>query len=533
MINMFLNNAIMWYKINNLSQKHFSQAQISRLLGISRNTVHRYLMMSKEEFDNYLSKVSCSHPCKLDPYREFITQELHEEPSLSCPQILDHLKENFPYLPYVSDRTVYNYVMRVREEENLPKTMSSPRQMCRIPDCEYGEKVQVDFGEKIMRNPEGRAVKVYFFSMVFMRSRYKFVYFQNIPFTAKTTAYAHHLAFNYFGGMPQIVVYDQDKKMLFKENYGDYIMTEDFAKYVAEAGFEPIFCMPYDPQSKGRIENVIRYVKQNFISGRKYVNLSCLNEEVIGWLSRTGNGKVHSVTKLVPAEEFKEEQKHLLPYTVQMDEPDSEARLYVVRKDNTLLYRSNFYNLPKGTYEHKGTKVLIMVDVDKDVLEIYKPADSSLIISYPICHGKGQNVTKDGISSVQSRIIMESENTLREYFNQYDEESPINRLLSAIKADRPRYYRKTVQAMATLFTDYDKATGDKLLACYLEKNVYNANVMAEIAKTMSDKVDIELGDKMSSAESLATQSIVSNRLDLMPDKRSIDEYSTIINLEGE
>lgn len=121
--------------------------------------------------------------------------------------------------------------------------MSSPRQMCRIPDCEYGEKAQVDFGEKIMRNPEGRAVKVYFFSMVFMRSRYKFIYFQNIPFTAKTTAYAHHLAFNYFGGMPQIVVYDQDKKMLFKENYGDYIMTEDFAKYVAEAGFEPIFCM--------------------------------------------------------------------------------------------------------------------------------------------------------------------------------------------------------------------------------------------------------------------------------------------------
>lgn len=78
-------------------------------------------------------------------------------------------------------------------------------------------------------------MKVYFFAMVLQRSRYKFIYLQNVPFTAKTTVYAHHLAFRYFGGMPMKVIYDQDKKMLVRENFGDYVMTEEFAKYVAEA----------------------------------------------------------------------------------------------------------------------------------------------------------------------------------------------------------------------------------------------------------------------------------------------------------
>ena len=107
-----------------------------------------------------------------------------------------------------------------------------------------------DYGEKILRTPQGRSVKVYFIVFVLQRSKYKYVYFQNIPFTAKTTVYAHHLAFKFFGGMPWKMIYDQDRKMLVKENFGDYLMTEEFARYVAEAGFKPIFCMPFDPPAR-------------------------------------------------------------------------------------------------------------------------------------------------------------------------------------------------------------------------------------------------------------------------------------------
>lgn len=127
--------------------------------------------------------------------------------------------------------------------------------------------------------------------MALQRSRYKFIYLQNIPFTAKTVVYAHHLAFKYFGGMPKMVIYDQDKKILVSENYGDYVMTDEFARFVAAAHFEPVFCMPADPASKGLIENVVKYVKGNFLAGRTYVNITTFNEEAIGWLERTGNAK--------------------------------------------------------------------------------------------------------------------------------------------------------------------------------------------------------------------------------------------------
>ena len=54
-------------------------------------------------------------------------------------------------------------------------------------------------------------------------------------------------------------------------------------------------------------------------------------------LERTGNAKMNSSTHLVPATEFLEERKHLLPYRVEMNEPECETREYNVRKDNTLL----------------------------------------------------------------------------------------------------------------------------------------------------------------------------------------------------
>ncbi len=39
-----------------------------------------------------------------------------------------------------------------------------------------------------------------------------------------------------------------------------------------------------------------------------------LNTEVVQWLEKTGNGKIHGTTRLVPAEEFEIERKYLLPY---------------------------------------------------------------------------------------------------------------------------------------------------------------------------------------------------------------------------
>ena len=43
-----------------------------------------------------------------------------------------------------------------------------------------------------------------------------------------------------------------------------------FGNIPAVAGFELHFCRKYDPQSKGKVENVIQYTKKNFLFNRLY-----------------------------------------------------------------------------------------------------------------------------------------------------------------------------------------------------------------------------------------------------------------------
>ena len=66
----------MWNKVNELSRQSYSQAQIAQLLGVHRDTVRRYQSMSEKEFNDHLVREIRRHPSKLDPYRQFITDEL-------------------------------------------------------------------------------------------------------------------------------------------------------------------------------------------------------------------------------------------------------------------------------------------------------------------------------------------------------------------------------------------------------------------------------------------------------------------------
>lgn len=130
----------MWNKVNELSRENLSQQQIVIKLVIHRDTVRRYqMMMSESEFNEHLHKEARRHPCKLDPYRDFIVDQLVATPFLSSSQVLDHLKEHFPDLPSVSERTVYNVVRRIREEEDIAKEAEPGRSFSHVEDGDWGQ----------------------------------------------------------------------------------------------------------------------------------------------------------------------------------------------------------------------------------------------------------------------------------------------------------------------------------------------------------------------------------------------------------
>lgn len=76
-----------------------------------------------------------------------------------------------------------------------------------------------------------------------------------------------------------------------------YHHTKEFEAYRREDGFRVYACRGSDPESKGKIDNVIGFIKNNFAKHRVNTNLDDWNEQGRLWLERRGNGKVHSTTK--------------------------------------------------------------------------------------------------------------------------------------------------------------------------------------------------------------------------------------------
>lgn len=200
-----------------------------------------------------------------------------------------------------------------------------------------GQQVQVDFGQTKQKTSTGKESKLYFISLVLSHSRYKYVEWLDRPFTTRDVIRTHENAFEAFEGIPKQIVYDQDSLIVVSENAGDLILTVEFQSYREERGFNLHVCRKADLESKGKIENVVKFVKKNFAKHRIFHNLEKWNEQCQDWLKRTGNGKVHNSTKKRPVEVFIEEKKHLRPILQIKDIQNKDSITRYVRKDNTII----------------------------------------------------------------------------------------------------------------------------------------------------------------------------------------------------
>lgn len=507
------NRVIMWYKIRELYSKGFNKSQIAFQLGLHRSTVRRYLKMDEDTLTAKLQHRR-RYPRILDKYESYVCDVLSRYRFLSASQIHDWMKEQYPDLPVVCGKTVYNFVETVRRKYNLDKEGLSKRVYEKMPDTPYGEYAQMDFGESRMPTYRNDFVKVYFFVMVMSRSRQKFVYFSCTPFTSALAVYAHELAFAYFGGKPRRIIYDQDKVLLVRENLGDLILTRTFRAFVNEQHFQPVFCRPADPESKGKVENVVKYVKRNFLAGRTFNSLEVLNTEVLQWLEKTGNGKIHGTTRLVPAEEFEIERKYLLPYYGEPVPPKDEPKEYHVRKDNTVRYRTNYYSVPSDTYKNRNTVVWLLEN--NGHIELYDKESGKLICRHELCPGKGKNVCDKRHHKDKTRSV----NDLQVRIRKRTEDDPTVILwLRNLEREKPRYYRDNMKLLLHVISEYGKETVIAALRTCLEKNIYNSLSVQEISGSIHRSKDNMNGMTFQAPTSIPETA------DCHPEKTDINQYN--------
>jgi len=244
-------------------------------------------------------------------------------------------------------------------------------------------------GQKVMTDPFGKKVKIFIFAMVMSLSRKKFMCLQDHPFNAREFVLAHDLAFKYYGGRPEEIVYDQDRVMAVAENAGDLILTEVFESYQKYAGFSIRLCRGYDPESKGKIESVVKYIKGNFLACRVYHGISTLNSEGMAWLDRTGNAKIHETTKMVPDVVFAEEAKHLKPAPA-LSTP-AAPKTAIIRKSNVVHYKQNRYQVPKGSYL-PGREAIIVPDEQEQSVSFFDAKTGELLAQHFLEAGIGHLV---------------------------------------------------------------------------------------------------------------------------------------------
>lgn len=282
----------MWYKVRELQSKGLNKTQIGKHLGVDRSTVRKYLQMSREDFVRRRNSHR-KYTLKLAGYEEYVRGTLEEYPYISAARMHDWLRECYPDFPKVCDKTVFNFVEKVRCKYGIGKKSEARirRDYEKLPDTPYGKYAQADLGEKWMSAENGRSTKVYFFAIVLARSRYKFTCFSRRPFDTERAIYAHERAFEYFGGKPEKILYDQDRVLISRENLGDLMLTRKFQTFVREQHFQPVFCHKADPESKGKVENVVKYVKENFLVARVFRDIDSLNRRPSNGSKGRGTGR--------------------------------------------------------------------------------------------------------------------------------------------------------------------------------------------------------------------------------------------------
>ncbi len=512
---------IMWYKVRELFiNEKLSKSEIKRRTGLDRVTIRKYLSMSESEFMDYVQKRRTSVKI-LDGYYGLVKQLLNKDSGYSAAQIEDLLKERDPDFVGVNSKTVYNFVQHVRLAEGISKPMVSIRQMEKLPETAYGYEAQVDFGERWQAREDGTRVKVYFFAMVLSRSRYKFVCFQTHPFTTSSTVDAHERAFAYFEGIPQKIIYDQDKVLLKDENLGDYLLTKAFRSYRQETGFEAEFCHKADPQSKGKIENVIGYVKKNFLRGRTFISIDLLNEQAIGWLARTANGKKHAGTHLYPVREWAIEKKHLRPYACAYYKP-VEQKSYKVRPDNTISYSGNFYSLPLGTYQ--GSNTVVKVEIEDEQLRVYNTIQE-LIAQHSVCVEKGKTIRNTSHKREREGKLATYKAEVVKLMAQ-DNQQVLVKFIELVHKRHPRHMRDNLQVLKKCITDYPVKSVVWALELCLRNEQYNGHKVVDAAQYHHQKECIKVKKYIQFVPRISKESTQ----DMTPQKSSINVYENLIKV---
>ena len=327
------------FEIHRLKHLGWSVRKIARHLRIDRGSVKKYVThpgaVQKRPF----------RTSKLDPHRDRIKALLDQDPAVSAPVVLQHLKENGfdGKITIVRD---YLLELRGKRKRRIAYTrFESPP----------GKQMQIDWGHfgSLQYNDTRR--KLYALVVIEAFSRMLYVRFTH---SQKQPALHGCLleAFARFGGCPTQLVVDNMATAVV-ERLGSVVRFNDaFLDFLRYFNVEPVACNPGAPFEKGKVESGVKYLRRNFMPLRSFIDLDDVQRQVVHWLDTVANVRVHQTTGQRPVDRF--EKVRLKPLPVHLPDCRETASL-LVHKDFAVRFDGNTYTAPPWTI---GQTVTVKAD---------------------------------------------------------------------------------------------------------------------------------------------------------------------------
>lgn len=279
---------------------------IARELGVSRNTVRRYLR--DDVGVGYGPRGP--RPTQLDPYHAYLLERIAAAKPDWIPAVV--LLREVRELGYRGGLTQ----LKMFVNDHKPRPVVEPLVRFETPP---GKQMQVDF----MSIRRGRD-RLSAFVATLGYSRAAFVHFVADEKIATVLACLRR-SFEAFGGVPEHLLFDNMKTVVLdRDGYGDGLhrFHPQLLELAKDCGFSIRLCRPYRAKTKGKVERFNRYLRYSFwIPLKARFNASGLlvdpetaNLEVSRWLREVANRRVHGELNERPCDRLQTEREFLQAY---------------------------------------------------------------------------------------------------------------------------------------------------------------------------------------------------------------------------
>jgi transposase len=221
-----------------------------------------------------------------------------------------------------------------------------------------GDFLIVDWGEVgTVETAAGRR-RLLCFCAVLGWSRWRYVRFftcQRFQILAQGLAGC----FEELGGVPAHVLFDNARTVTADFVAGLSVLNPELVRLATHYHFTPVAARACDPESKGKVEALVRYVKSDLVPPDGFLSVHEANAMGESWC-RQVNGEVHRETQLVPALRLGQERGLFRPLVERPVVATGESRK--VDQLSTVRLGAARYSVPSRL---RGERVEVIVDGDE------------------------------------------------------------------------------------------------------------------------------------------------------------------------